>query len=110
VPTINVTPHPRKLLPPDGVYAARVASRAGEYGAMLNLGPRPTFGETARVLEAHLFEFAGDLYGQGVTVDFVARLRDVARFATPQDLRAQLERDRLEALAALSRDPGPVTL
>ena len=46
VPTINLAPsHPRKLLPPDGVYAARVSWRGATHGAMVNLGARPTFGE-----------------------------------------------------------------
>jgi riboflavin kinase/FMN adenylyltransferase len=110
VPTINVAPHPRKLLPPDGVYAARVAWRGGERGAMLNLGARPTFAEAVRVLEAHLFDFAGDLYGEAVTVEFVRRLRDVVRFGAPEELSRQLERDREAALGALSQAPGPVTL
>ena len=109
-PTINVAPHPRKLLPPDGVYAARVAWRGGERGAMLNLGARPTFAEATRALEAHLFDFAGDLYGEAVTVEFVRRLRDVVRFGAPEELSRQLERDRDAALAALSKVPGPVTL
>src|SRR5262249_8066129 len=56
IPTINVAlPSPRKLLPPDGVYACVVSWDGGIAGAMANLGPRPTFGEHARGLEAHLF-------------------------------------------------------
>jgi riboflavin kinase/FMN adenylyltransferase len=77
---------------------------------MLNLGPRPTFGEAARLLEAHLFDFAGDLYGQELQVEFVGRLRDVARFDSVSALEAQLERDRHAAQAALRSAVGPVTL
>ena len=111
VPTINlVPPSPRKLLPPDGVYACSVAWKGGVHGAMANLGGRPTFGETARALEAHLFGFAGDLYGQLVTVDFLQRLRDVRRFESVDALRAQLERDRVDAIAALRKRGGPFTL
>lgn len=102
VPTINlVPPSPRKLLPPDGVYACTVAWSGGTHGAMANLGGRPTFGETGRSLEAHLFGVQADLYGEGVTVEFRQRLRDVRRFASADELAAQLERDRAEAVAAL---------
>ena len=111
VRTVNLAPpHPQKLLPPDGVYAARVAWRRERRGAMLNLGPRPTFGETGRTLEAHLFEFEGDLVGETVTVEFVRRLRDVMRFPSVDALKAQLQRDRREALSALTDPDAAVTL
>jgi riboflavin kinase/FMN adenylyltransferase len=111
VPTVNlVPPHPKKLLPPDGVYAAEVAWRGERRGAMLNLGPRPTFGETRRTVEAHLFDFDGDLVGETVTVAFVRRLRDVVRFPSVGALVAQLARDRADALRALTEADGPVNL
>jgi riboflavin kinase / FMN adenylyltransferase len=111
VPTLNLAPPPpRKLLPPDGVYAARVAWRGERRGAMLNLGPRPTFGEAARTLEAHLFDFEGDLVGETVTVEFVRRLRDVMRFASAESLRNQLDRDRVDALRALTEVGRSVNL
>lgn len=103
VPTANIAPPSgRKLLPPDGVYAAIVTWPEGRHGSMVNLGPRPTFGVTARGLEAHLFGFSGDLYGKTVTVSFVSRLRDTRKFASVDALRSQLERDREAAQAALS--------
>jgi riboflavin kinase / FMN adenylyltransferase len=92
----------RKLLPPHGVYAVRAEGRAGSFGGMMNLGPRPTFGETAVTLEVHLFEAAGDWYGQTVRVEFVSRLRDTMRFAGPEQLVAQLERDAENARRALT--------
>jgi riboflavin kinase/FMN adenylyltransferase len=102
IPTMNLAPpSARKLLPPDGVYAVRVRRDAGEWGGMANLGPRPTFGEDARSLEAHLFDFEGDLYGATVEVDFVERLRDVVRFASVEALKSQLEQDRQSAMSAL---------
>jgi riboflavin kinase/FMN adenylyltransferase len=110
-PTVNLAPpDPKKLLPPDGVYAAQLAWRGGRRGAMLNLGPRPTFAEADRVLEAHLFDFEGDLVGETVTVEFVRRLRDVVRFPSPEALRQQLERDRADALRALTESLGAVNL
>ncbi|HSA57197.1 MAG TPA: bifunctional riboflavin kinase/FAD synthetase [Gemmatimonadaceae bacterium] len=101
-PTINVPlPSPRKLLPPEGVYAVRVQTPGGTFGGMLNLGSRPTFGDDRVALEAHLFEAEGDLYGCRVRIDFVRRLRDTQRFADAQALVAQLERDALTAREAL---------
>jgi riboflavin kinase / FMN adenylyltransferase len=111
IPTINLAaPSPRKLLPPDGVYACAVEWKGGRHGAMTNLGPRPTFGEHARALEAHLFGYDGDLYGELVTVEFVRRLRDVMRFPSADALKAQLAQDREAAVAALRMWGRPVTL
>jgi riboflavin kinase/FMN adenylyltransferase len=103
VPTVNLAPpDPRKLLPPDGVYAVRVQVRGGRYGGMMNQGPRPTFGETVRALEVHLFDFAGDVYGESVHVEWIRRLRDVQAFPSRDALVAQLERDRQAARASLN--------
>jgi riboflavin kinase/FMN adenylyltransferase len=107
VPTINLGEIPeRKLLPPDGVYAARVEWADGRGGGMLNQGPKPTFGEMRRTVEVHLFGVDQDLYGQWVRVEWVERLRDVERFGSVEELKAQLQRDRAAALDALARH-GP---
>ena len=104
VPTINLAScRPEKLLPPDGVYAVRVEWRGGGAGGMMNQGPRPTFEDGRRSLEAHLFGFDGDLYGEWVRIEWVERLRDVERFASVEQLQQQLERDRTRALAVLAR-------
>jgi riboflavin kinase / FMN adenylyltransferase len=103
VPTINLSElPPRKLLPPDGVYAVRVEWRGGRAGGMMNQGPRPTFGDGRRVLEAHIFGFDGNLYGEWVRIEWVERIRDVERFASAEQLQKQLERDRTRAQAALA--------
>jgi riboflavin kinase/FMN adenylyltransferase len=102
-PTANVAvPGPRKLLPPEGVYAVRVQTPMGPYDGMLNLGPRPTFGEAESVVEAHLFDANLDLYGARLRVDFVARLRDTQKFSGVEALRAQLEQDAMNAKRVLS--------
>lgn len=101
--TLNVAaPSPRKLLPPEGVYAVRVQTPAGPFGGMMNLGPRPTFGETEMTLEAHLFGADGDFYGARVRIDFIAFLRDTRKFANADELVRQLNVDRQNALAALT--------
>lgn len=101
-PTINLPlPSPRKLLPPEGVYAVRVQTPAGPFGGMMNLGPRPTFGETDVTLETHLFDADGDWYGAHVRVEFVARLRDTQKFDGIDALKAQLARDEEQARRVL---------
>jgi riboflavin kinase/FMN adenylyltransferase len=103
VPTINLTElSSRKLLPPDGVYAVAVEWRGGRVGGMMNQGPRPTFQDGRRILEAHLFGFEGDLYGEWVRVEWVERLRDIERFASLDQLKEQLQSDRKRALAVLA--------
>lgn len=102
-PTINVSAPPhRKLLPPDGVYAVRVQTPSGAFGGMLNLGPRPTFGDAARTIEAHLFDASGDWYGATVRVDFIARLRETRAFPGIEALQAQLGVDEDAARSALA--------
>jgi riboflavin kinase/FMN adenylyltransferase len=101
--TINLArPDPRKLLPPDGVYAVRVEWFGGAAGGMMHQGPRPTFGEATRSLEVHLFDTVPELYDQTVKVMWVARLRDVMTFSSPDALRAQLDKDVTAARTALT--------
>ena len=79
---------------------------------MMNQGTKPTFADGRRSLEAHLFEFDGDLYGEWVRIEWVERLRDVERFASVEQLKQQLDRDRVRAQAVLAgsrSDPNRVT-
>lgn len=66
----------------------------GWHPAMLNVGHRPTFGGTATTIEAHLLNFAGDLYGRPVAVAFFDRLRDERTFSSVEALEGQLREDR----------------
>lgn len=116
-PTANVQA-PVGLHPPDGVYAVRVdvEGARGQGGAadcaairrdgVANLGRNPTFGANARTLEAHLFDFDGDLYGRRCRVAFVERLRGEIAFADVHALVAQIRRDADAARAALARTPA----
>lgn len=92
-PTANLI-EPATLVPGDGVYAVRLRLADGStWSGAANIGPNPTFGEQDRKLEAHLIGFEGDLYGQPIAVDFVARLRDTRPFAGPAELVEQLRDD-----------------
>ena len=110
-PTLNLgAPPHRKLLPPEGVYAVRVQTPAGPLGGMMNLGPRPTFGDSATSLEAHLFDTNGNFYGSHIRIDFVARLRETRKFASAEQLTAQLRHDERDARSALTLLQSPRTL
>jgi riboflavin kinase/FMN adenylyltransferase len=110
-PTVNLgAPPPRKLLPPEGVYAVRVQTPAGPLGGMMNLGPRPTFGDSATSLEAHLFDTSGNFYGTHIRIDFVARLRETRKFASAEQLTSQLRNDERDARNALTLLQSPRTL
>jgi riboflavin kinase/FMN adenylyltransferase len=69
---------------------------------MMNLGPRPTFGDSATSLEAHLFDTTGNFYGVHVRIDFVRRLRETRKFASAEQLSKQLRHDESEARSALT--------
>ena len=101
-PTLNLALGAgRKLMPPHGVYAVRAEGRGQPFGGMMNLGPRPTFGDEEVGLEVHLFGASGDWYGQKVRVEFVSRLRDTMKFAGPEELVSQLRSDAENARRAL---------
>ena len=96
-PTANLALH-RKVVPLWGVFAVRV-SGAGlvDHPAVASLGTRPTIDGTEPLLEVHVFDHDGDLYGRYLDVDFVRRLRDERRFESLDSLVEQMHRDAAEA-------------
>ncbi|GHG08375.1 riboflavin biosynthesis protein [Deinococcus piscis] len=101
-PTANLRVPEGKALPL-GVFAVRVTDDRGRaWGGMANIGTRPTVGGEERRFEVNLFDFSGDLYGQELQVQFVARLRGEQRFSGLDELKAQLAKDAEDARAALA--------
>jgi riboflavin kinase / FMN adenylyltransferase len=101
-PTANVElAEKTKLVPAQGVYAVKVKTSQGDYKGMLNIGTRPTVDGTHQTIEAHLFNFQADLYGQEITVSFVAYLRPEQKFSGVEALTLQLQQDRTQALQVL---------
>ena len=92
-PTANIEPDSCKFVPANGAYAIRADIDGTEYAGMLNIGNRPTIGDNRQTIEAHLFNFSGNLYGQTIGVYFVDKIRDEHHFASLDELRAQLEAD-----------------
>jgi riboflavin kinase / FMN adenylyltransferase len=99
-PTANVRSE-RAPLVPLGVYACRAAVAGHVHRAVLNVGRAPTFGENAVTIEAHLFDFQADLYGTRLVLALVRRLRAEMKFASVEDLRAQIAADADRARALL---------
>ncbi|CAA9224997.1 MAG: FMN adenylyltransferase / Riboflavin kinase [uncultured Acidimicrobiales bacterium] len=104
-PTANVAVPDDVLLPADGIYAGWYERPDGSvHPAAISLGRRPTFyvDQAASLLEAHLLDFSGDLYGEEARVRFVSRLRGEERYESVEALVEQMAKDCVAARAALS--------
>lgn len=101
-PTANMRLH-RRVSPVSGIFAVRVHGvDGGARDAVASIGTRPTVAGVEPLLEVHVFDYDGDLYGRQIAVDFVARLRDEVRFDDLPALRRQMERDAADARRALA--------
>lgn len=93
-PTANLQVWDEQVFPMRGVYAATATVGTESVAAAVNIGVRPTVTTQAEtVIEAHLIDFSGDLCGEEISLDFVARLRDEIRFDGLEQLVAQVRRD-----------------
>lgn len=108
IPTANLAVWEEHAVPAVGVYACRAAAGDWQGQAVVNIGFRPTFGgaETLPVVEAHLLDFSGDLYGQSVRLDFVTRLRAEMKFPGVDALLAQMRQDIGLARQILGNPPA----
>ncbi|WNL44740.1 bifunctional riboflavin kinase/FAD synthetase [Dyella sp. BiH032] len=106
-PTANI--HLRDRVPPvRGIFAVRVGLGEGEcaWPGVASLGIRPTVNQVPQpLLEVHLFDFEGDLYGQRMAVEFVAKLRDEQKFDGLDALTEQMHRDARMAREVLGMNP-----
>jgi riboflavin kinase/FMN adenylyltransferase len=93
-PTLNIGVSADRWLPPNGVYVTRAHVGGREFLACTNIGIRPTFeGDDHRLVETHLLDFEGDLYGQLITVELLHRLRSEQKFNGIDELTAQIQQD-----------------
>lgn len=105
-PTANISlDEPLQALPKEGVYAVSVIveDKGDILPAMANLGPQPTFGEATSTFEVNIIGSTEDLYGKHLSIEFLAHLRDTKKFASTDELIAQLEQDRADSLAVFNR-------
>jgi riboflavin kinase/FMN adenylyltransferase len=109
-PTANVSLE-GYLEPALGVYAVRVEIDGKTYNGVANYGRRPTFDKKDLLLEVHIFDFAGDLYGHQIVVAFIAYLRPELKFAGLDALKTQIAADSKhsrELLKVTSSSPPPL--
>ncbi len=101
-PTANIQ-NRTECLPPDGVYATRLALDDGAYASITNIGMRPTFAEPERTVEAHVFDFDRDIYGADVRLEFIERIRPERKFESAGALAAQIASDLKRAREILAQ-------
>jgi len=92
-PTANLDANSRQALPPDGVYATWAHVDGEVYPSATNIGRRPTFGGSERIIEVFVFDYNKDLYGREMKIDLVERLRDEKKFDTVEDLKEKMKED-----------------
>jgi riboflavin kinase/FMN adenylyltransferase len=105
-PTANFAVPGERLLPANGVYATFVQHVGDDrrYPSVTNIGVRPSFGGQERTVEAHIFDFDEDIYGQAFTVEFVERLRPEKKFESIEALVAQIRQDAEQARTLLAQE------
>ena len=92
-PTANLDVWKKQILPANGVYAAYGTVDGERYKAATNVGVRPTVDDRRLVVEAHLLDFEGDIYGKTLVVDFIRRVRDERKFPDLASLTRQIDVD-----------------
>jgi riboflavin kinase/FMN adenylyltransferase len=104
-PTANLRIPAGRVVPPDGVYAARTLHGSQLYDSIAYIGTRPTFGAGERLIEVNLLDQTSDLYGKEIAVQFVARVRGDHAFATAEELSKQITRDVEQTRISLRHIP-----
>jgi len=103
-PTANLDIKPQQALPGNGIYATIAQVEGRHFPSATNIGTRPTFGTGEEMVETHLLNYKGDLYGKDMRVEFVQKLREEQRFPSVEELSAQIEKDVREIEAILAED------
>ena len=94
---------PYKLVPADGAYAVIVEIKDQQYKGMLNIGYRPTVDGRTKKIEANIFNFNDEIYGEKIKVSFIKRLRDEIKFDSKDELSSQLKKDKEKAMQILNQ-------
>jgi riboflavin kinase/FMN adenylyltransferase len=102
-PTANLDVNPEQALPSDGVYVTIAHVGQELIPSITNIGVRPTFGGSKRVIETYLLDYQGELLGRRLRLDLRDKLRDEKRFNTAEELKAQIESDIKQARAILAK-------
>lgn len=101
-PTANINTGCEIVLP-NGVYVVRVILAGRRFNAVANIGHRPSFKKKSnKVIEVHIFKFNRNIYGRIIEVQFLSKIRDERKFLHPDDLCAQVSKDKARALRYFS--------
>jgi len=103
-PTANLEVREERAVPGDGVYAVFAQLGTERYFGVANIGVRPSFDNGARTVETFVLDFAQDIYGCDLVVEFVERLRSERRFENIDDLTAQIQKDVEQARRILAEE------
>ena len=95
-----------ELVPKMGVYAVKVHLEGRVYNGVANIGFNPTFGDVTLSVEVHCFDFNQEIYEREIRIDFIARVRDEKKFAGPEELAVQIDRDCRMARDLLDAENG----
>ena len=96
-PTANIViPETYKLIPSDGIFAAKVKIDGVNYGGMAYIGTRPTINGTRRNIEVNIFDFDREIYNQQVSMEFHNFVRGDMKFDSLDELKAQIAKDKVE--------------
>ncbi len=101
-PTANISVAADRAMPALGVYATRALVNGQRFNGATNIGRRPTFDEGHVSIETNLLDFEGDLYGQRMEIEFVERIRSEVKFASADELTAQIAKDVAKAREVLA--------
>ena len=97
-PTANIeVGFKNKLIPAEGIYAVKVKIDRFNFDGMLNIGFRPTFGGNQKRVEVNIFDFDENIYGKEIVVEFFHKIRSEIKFENSGALKAQLQKDKIEA-------------
>lgn len=103
-PTANIfVEESYKLIPSDGIYAVTVSLNEGSFKGMAYIGQRPTINGMTRNIEVNIFDFNQEIYGQDVTMTFMAFLRHDVKFTGLEALKIQLQQDKEDTLAFFNK-------
>jgi riboflavin kinase/FMN adenylyltransferase len=101
-PTANIVIEERyKLIPSDGIYAAKVKIDGKVYNGMAYIGSRPTINGMTRNIEVNIFDFDQEIYNQQIQMEFIHFIRQDMRFSSLDELKAQIALDKIEVLRLL---------
>ena len=104
-PTANIDPH-HEVIPASGIYAVEIIFKAKKLNGACYIGTNPTFKsgqQRARHIEAHIFNFKKNIYGEVLEILFIKKLREEKRFASIPDLKKQIQKDIKSSLRLISR-------